>query len=574
MDQNAVDITGATYRSFTMWPQALHSVTVELHNVSSGGGHMLHLVVSMFDINPDNFELDFYLHASGTKIRNQNPTSSLNMPLFCRKMETRRLHGADMKKLVLVLRNDPHSSINPGGSEYDKATEAAIKKLPRRLRSNPLSSHGLLCRTHKGLDAHLIDDVWAWIKFELEVAIGRFLYPIIMSNALSREDEFRVRQLEPVVEIFHPRWTLAESSPPGIPPIHTRNKWAFQQNGCPACMLARIGSDEGALFALFAGMYGHLRSCSGDQKGVGKIKSKRLRFVRYWMRTHVNGEQATLAAYELGMELKALRREVEASLRETGQPTCYTRDSLDKPSVTTDHCLDEQPELSADISEPYKPKDWIASNPHHSKMSLTPPLDPTTPIVIEGWNNKPLPETPRASIHIQPPTSHSIKSNHHSTQSNHPTEEHTLPTLPILSRANLKRRDSVLSSLGSIHLPRPASSIYSSPSRLTLATSIASYNSPTTRSHTPRYDPLDTQEERMDKYRKMLNGIPVNRRANRGVGKRLLPKPSRGSIYSAFGEDGWEEKEKEFDEVDVTPPPSPGLDGLDEEGEDEVEDKG
>jgi hypothetical protein len=53
-----------------------------------------------------------------------------------------------------------------------------------------------------------------------------------------------------------------------------------------------------------------------------------------------------------------------------------------------------------------------------------------------------------------------------------------------------------------------------------------------------------------------------------------LPKPSRGSIYSAFGEDGWEEKEKEFDEVDVTPPPSPGLDGLDEEGEDEVEDKG
>lgn len=76
----------------------------------------------------------------------------------------------------------------------------------------------------------------------------------------------------------------------------------------------------------------------------------------------------------------------------------------------------------------------------------------------------------------------------------------------------------------------------------------------------------------MNKYRKMLNGMPVDRRANRGVGKRLLPKPSRGSMYSSFGEYGWEEKEKEFDEVDATPPPSPGWDSVDEEGEDEVED--
>lgn len=501
------------------------------------------------------------------------------MPFFRRKMETRRLHGADMKELVRILRNDPYSSIEPGLSEYDKATEAIIKKLPRRLRSYPLSSHGKLCRTHKGLNTHLIEDIWAWIKFELEVAIGRFLYPVIVSDVMSEEDEIRVRQLEPVVEIFNPHWTLDESAPPGNPPIDAGKKWAFQQNGCPACILARIGSDEDALFALFVGMYGHLRGRS-DGQGVDKIKSKRLRFVRYWMRTHTNGEKATFAAYDLGMELKALRGEAKATLRKSGQPNRFTRDSIDEPVVTTHNYLDGQAGIALDVSEPYNSKDWTDSDHENSKIGLTPPQDPTTPVVVNGRNDKPLPKTPRASIHIQPLTPSSSKSHRKSMHSTRSMEEDTLPPLPNLSRPNLKRRDSVFSSSSSLRPPRPASSVYSSPSfggsRLTLATSVASYNNPssTHRSCAPRYDPFDTSEDRMAKYRKMLKGTPVHQGANRVVEvqeKTLFPKPSRGSLYSAFGEEGWEEKEKEFETVDVTPPPSPVLEGVDEEGEEYYE---
>ena len=512
------------------------------------------------------------------------------MPSLFRKMETRRLRGSDIKQIVRILRNDPHSSADSGGIQYEKATAAAIKKLPRRLRSTLLSSHGPLCRAHKGLDAHLIEEIWAWIKFELETAVGRFLYPIIMSDILSEADEYRVRQLEPVVEMFITEWTLAESAPPGKHPIDAGTKWAYQKNGCPACMLARIGSDYGVLFALFAGMYGHLRSHSGGQKGVAKIKSKRLRFVRYWMRTHANGDQAAQDAYDLGLELKTLRHDAKTSLRRFGLSKQYTRDSLDETPVTVRHCLDEQPRAAPDISDSYNSKCWTITSPqdYDAKYGPMPSPDPATPTVVEGWNHKPVLNL-QASVHIQPPTPHSSKFIH-SIHSTHTAESDTLAPLPLLSYANLKRCDSVLGSSGtSLHSPRLASSIYSSLSRLTLATSNASYNNPNTPSTRQRgYDSMETQEERLDKYRKMMAPTPSKHKADcEGAdGKdvvefqgRLLPKPSRVSMYSAFGEEGRDGTE--FEIVDETPPPSPAFEGVvekhfqddDEDDEGDVEDE-
>src|SRR5689334_14352370 len=124
-----------------------------------------------------------------------------------RKMDTRRLHAREIRQLVRVLRKDPYSNVDLESTNAEKATVSAIKLLPRRLRVKLLSSHGTLCHTHKGLDHHLIEDIWAWIKFELETAIGRFIYPLVMSGTLSTEDEHRIRQLEPAVEMLLPGWT-------------------------------------------------------------------------------------------------------------------------------------------------------------------------------------------------------------------------------------------------------------------------------------------------------------------------------------------------------------------------------
>ncbi|KAJ8112594.1 hypothetical protein OPT61_g5079 [Boeremia exigua] len=456
-------------------------------------------------------------------------------------METRRLRGTDMKQLVCILRNDTHSPVDPSGLQYEKATQGAIRKLPRRLRSTILSSHGRLCHVHKDLDVHLIDDLWAWIKFELEIAVGRFLYPIIMCGILSVSEEHQLRKLEAVVQMFLPEWTLAESAPPGKQPIDTGTKWAYQENGCHACMLARIGSDEGALFTLFAGMYGHLRP-RGSHKGIDQIKSKRLRFVRYWMYTHENGVQAAQEAYELGMKMKMLRHDAKGSLRRSGHSTHYTRGSLDEPIATAHHCLDGETEVGIDISAPYNPKDWatISTEEHKPKIKYRYSAPPAThrPYQI----NKPLPPTP-------------------------PPEDDTLPPLPLLTRANLKRRDSVHSSRtlhppSSVHssrTPHPPSSVYTLNSR---GTSIASFNAPLQPSRGVRgYDPLETQEERVQKYRMLLCG-------DEGRERGLLPKPSYGSMYRAYGEEG--SSGEEFEVVDDTPPVSPLEEKFKEEEEGEV----
>ncbi|KAJ4346163.1 hypothetical protein N0V95_005627, partial [Ascochyta clinopodiicola] len=493
------------------------------------------------------------------------------MPLLFRKMQTRLLHNPDMKKLVRVLRNGPPPVSNDKRDSCEKATEAAIKKLPRRLRSSPLSSHGALCRAHKGLNAHLITDIWAWVKYELEVGIGRFLYPIIMSNVLSDANKSRARQLEPVVRIFKPDWTLIESSPPGIPPIDVGDKWVYQKNGCPACILARIGSDEDALFALFAGMYGHHRSRSGGQKGVDKIKSRRLRFVRYWMHTHLDGKQKTFDAYDLGVELKTLRREAKASLWQSGKPTRYTRDGLDEVPVVAQHRFDNEPAIDADLSGLYKYGNQCTNNPNDPKTGPTPPPDPSTPTVTEDWQDKPLANIP-IQIRIQPTPSQSRKPD-------------MLSPFPARHLTTLTRHDSVLSPAFSVpsfnatstrgysfdpfdtpearvgaypatqrpkpnttptthnfNFPpprphRPASSIYSTPScrtfkssspppqrypapppspapsRLTVATSIASFNNAgstnaaSTRAY--RYDPFETPEERLRKYQTLLRSRSI-----------------------------------------------------------------
>lgn len=527
------------------------------------------------------------------------------MSSLFRKMDTRRLHNSDMKELVRILRNSSHSTPNHDPAEQDKDIETKIKQLPLRLRSLPLSARGSLCRTHKGLDSHLMDHIWSWIKFELEVGIGRFLYPIIMSGLLSKLDEYRARQLEPVIRMFNSEYTLARSAPFGVEPIDAGDKWKYQKNGCPTCMLARIGSDENALFALFAGMYGHHRSRSGGRKGVDKIRSKRLRFVRYWMRTYADGEQKTFDSYDLGVKLKALRHDAKAALRRAGQPTRNTRDSLDEQLVTARHCLDNDQAAAVDISDPYNPKDWTTNDPKSGPM---PPLTSTPPPAVDHRHNKPLPKPPQPRIHIQPPTPYSSHAPNADPLLPHPLQvrAHTShdsvldatippprpkPNIPIqhptphphpLHFLHPARRDSL------VDPPRPASITSTPSSRLTMATSIvtsiASYNAPGTRTTLrPRYDPFDTSEERAAKYCKLLymsvgggadlytvRGIREGSEGEEeegvvGFGKMVLPRPGRGSMYHAFGT-AWDGSE--WDEVDESV-----VDGEDEENGEEDDDE-
>ena len=527
-----------------------------------------------------------------------------------RKMDTRRLHATEIKQLVRILRNGSNTQVDQENTHAEKTTVNAIKLLPRRLRAHLLSSHGSLCQTHKGLDHHLIDDIWAWVKFELETAIGRFIYPLVMSGTLSTEDEHRIRQLEPVVEMILPGWTLAESAPPGKRPIHTGTNWAYQKNGCTACMLSRIGSDTKALFALYAGMFGHLKLRNSNAK-----KSKRLRMIRYWMRTHPGGEEAAVEAYELGTKLKASRRDAKALLRQGGQSARYKRNSIGGPPATAHHHLDYHSEAAVDVSDPYNPKDWTkppaldVSDPYNPKDWTEPPaLDVSEPFNPKDWTAStvhdpklgPTPSNKHTSIESQTKPPHSAKRTSlpplkterdvswspvfmPSDQRIHSAECDELAPLPTPSainrtnnkRTTLKRHDSVISNKSSFSSSSSSSSSRRPPrtrssSIYSTATSIASYNGASDSSpHSRGFDPMETPEERLEKYRKLLEPSwkldpPADDSDDEGTIDYentfnfrgfLLPKPSRTSMYSGFGDEA--KKGDVFEVCDLTPPPSP-----------------
>jgi hypothetical protein len=339
------------------------------------------------------------------------------MPVFMHKMETRRLTNSDMKKLVRIFIGWPTAASESREVKYRKYTKEDIDALPRRLRSSHLSlSSTNLCSMHKGLDAHLVNDVWAWLRHEFDGAIGKFLYPIIMSGRLTAEQELKVRQLEPVIQMWHADFSLEASAPLGHHPINGNSRWKYQKDQCPGCMLARIGSDEKVLFALFAAMVGHFntRSLSTADMlrsvvGWEKTKSKRIRFVRYWIQASKGRDARLFEAGELGMEMKRLRREWKIELRRlrhaererpsvdgstasrrvndarserpsveestasqtstglSGSTACGTSTNL---SGTT--ACNSSDAIRVDISEPYQPKDWSTQS-WHDKVDISEP---------------------------------------------------------------------------------------------------------------------------------------------------------------------------------------------------------
>lgn len=237
------------------------------------------------------------------------------MVSFLHKMDTCRIDHTDMKRLVRILRNVPERTDDQAW--YRSYTKQIITGLPRRLRSSPLSfgSPQNLCYIHKGLNVHLINDIWEWLKYEFEGALGAFMYPMIMHNLLTPDQQWKVRQLEPVLQMWQRGFSPDSSAPPGHAPIFAGDKWYYQRDQCPACMMARIGSDKNVLFALFSGMVcrfniketGYEEAIHGFA-GWNRTSSKRVRFIKYWLRKTPNGDNAVFEAGELGMRMKRLRR--------------------------------------------------------------------------------------------------------------------------------------------------------------------------------------------------------------------------------------------------------------------------
>jgi hypothetical protein len=519
------------------------------------------------------------------------------MPLLSRKIETRRLSNNDMRKLVGILSGVPSGLIRKDEEDaYVTKVKGAIKALPHQLRAPKLSlRNSNLCHLHKGLDDYLINDIWAWVKHEFEGAIGEFIWPIIVSGIISTYQELTIRQLEPVLQMWREDFDLALSPPPGRLPINAGSRWHFQGNKCPACMLARIGSDLQVLGTLFMGMVCRNPSTQRSFFRPEEIKHKRLRFVRYWMKSLPCGAQELSAKYDLAVELKSLHVEAKKRIESRNKSFFYTRYSIpssapavqnfdtDAPNFhdtrdgsSEDRSTSQRSARYYNTSSPLTDSTTLSRTPStatSSSRSSSRPRTvaqlsqaPNTPAAIATHDyparrspaprqptNPNLSPVPSTESHRHFPISRRVAK----TSSPHPPRPTPKPAL---------RKDSAISPLYvephpyTSTPPRPASSVYSVSSRASQSTILSYDRAPSDPYTPPRPAPIDrflsskaaplspTLAAAADKA--MLNQVATGR-----AQLTHLPKPRPQSMYASFCDASFDEAK--FDYADVSPPATP-----------------
>lgn len=477
-------------------------------------------------------------------------------------MSTRNLHKFEMKELVDILLGTPA----PGAElTYNEAIKKKVKNLPRRLRISTLRSlHNggsrELCLTHKGLNVHLIHNVWSWVKHEIYSAIGKFTYPIIVSGSLTPNQELGIRQLEPVLEMWQNDFRASTSAPPGREPIKCGSKWSYQPDHCAACMLTRIGSDENALFALFAGMVGRLsipKLVHGNHtlndikvSHLDRLRSKRARFVRYWIKASRSGDTLLYKAGEFGINLKKINETLKQ-----GKISSMYGNTYDYSASISQHpaspALDPFRDPIEEMEHLHLSNHTRKDSAHDTKIGPLP-----RPANIDQY-------TPLEQLHLGFDSSISEGSN--STGRNSACSSFTgSDSAPSLYSDNSSVSDyastiwpddsiSVTTPLNVVKKPACEHRNMKPPTSVASFTTIQSYTNGGSRdADSSVRDPLATQSEMFSKYKALLNPHPQE-------GSRAmysLPVPQRESMYFGFvdkkaAKDPFEDVDEEGGEDEV-----------------------
>lgn len=178
------------------------------------------------------------------------------------------------------------------------------------------------------------------------------LAPLWYHDVLSVAQEQRLRCLEPVVEMWKEGFDPVAEAAPGREPCRVligpwtksrASKWGRQEDGCFACMLARIGDDENVCFALLTGMVARMKS-----ERIKDGKSGRVQWVEAWLKGFQGSERLIQEAWALGKEIKEMSRKIRGQIR---------RDEILDPSVDLAgaRCSKVERLHAVDVSEPWDP---------------------------------------------------------------------------------------------------------------------------------------------------------------------------------------------------------------------------
>jgi len=224
------------------------------------------------------------------------------------------LSQPDIDLLTLLLSQAPTAS-QPSSSAHHPgnhpALRALIHTLPTHLlaplphqhtivslfpRTTNLPPCAPLCPLHRPLNAQLIRIIFTALTTELGPRLDALATHLHPSHLLLR--------LRPLHALWLPAPTYRARFHADHLPL-----WAFQPDGCEACMLARVGADKATLVAL--------RTLLLSRRRKGRPAPRLLRWVDGWIAA-VGGQEAEALRVEGEVDGRALRGVRGAARRARG----------------------------------------------------------------------------------------------------------------------------------------------------------------------------------------------------------------------------------------------------------------
>jgi hypothetical protein len=228
----------------------------------------------------------------------------------------RRARGYDdlfpfeVSQLASVLCHAPPVNTPRDGAvwtAYVCHTNERIALLSHKLRAAttlpsflPWSINHGLCSIHRRLNAKPLDDLFAALRYEVEVRTREIWQPVALAGALSASQTEQLALMEELRSLWLPPSEFMKKFNRLPAP-----RYAYQADGCVACMLARMGANVETAMALGAMLLGSMRRSD--------MLSTRVCFCREWVRYTVEGDvdcvDTALAEMELmGTKFREARK--------------------------------------------------------------------------------------------------------------------------------------------------------------------------------------------------------------------------------------------------------------------------
>lgn len=173
----------------------------------------------------------------------------------------------------------------------------------------PWSTNHGLCSIHRRLNAKPLEDIFAALRYEVEVRTQEVWQPVALAGGLSASQTRQLALMEELRSLWlTPSEFMKKFSRLPAP------RYVHQADGCVACILARMGTNVENAMALGAMLLGSMRRSD--------MLSTRVCFCREWIRYTIGGDIDCVDAALAEMEAMGTRfREARKWARQRTQAT-------------------------------------------------------------------------------------------------------------------------------------------------------------------------------------------------------------------------------------------------------------